>query len=191
MAAPAPPIITRLRINLLYPQGLPQKLSTKLLKWILSYGRIILIIVELVVLGTFLMRFKYDADLADLKEQIEVQVPYVQALAPDDALIRQTQFKLATIKKTLDFTPNIQQLITLVAQSTPTGVTFTSFNIENPEPNILSFRIVGRTTTNVDLGRLINNLKANQNITDVNITNIGLDEGSIIFTLTGNMKVAP
>src|SRR3989344_9262322 len=92
----------RINLNLLYPQGVPEKLPLKFLKWLISYGRYIVVVVEIVVLACFAVRFKLDADLADLKENINSQVPYLESLSVDEALIVQTQQRLSNVQKVVE-----------------------------------------------------------------------------------------
>ena len=83
----------KISLNLLYSQGTPLKWPAKILTWALSAGRYIGIAVEILVLATFAARFKFDADLADLKEKINQQIPYIESLQKEESLIKQTQFR--------------------------------------------------------------------------------------------------
>src|SRR5687768_12697100 len=101
MAAPTPhsaPIKNLLKTNLLVRSSDRLKFHVKLLKWLLSSGRYIVIIVEMVVIGAFVYRYKLDADLVSLQEEIVQQSAYVQSLKRDEDLIRLTQFQLSSIK---------------------------------------------------------------------------------------------
>lgn len=185
--APPPPKI-HLKLNLLRPQGIPEKLPVRFLKWLLSYGRYMLVFVELIVLSTFAMRFKLDADLADLKEQIEQQIPYVQSLKEDEILIRQTQFKLDTYKTNRSFSDNYSQLATKIASFTPLGVRFVTFTISTQPSKQIGFRISGEASSNRELGIFLTSLKNSPDFSNVNLANISLDEGVVNFAITGDMK---
>ncbi len=178
----------RIRLNLLYPQGLPQNIGVKLSRLVLTYGRVILILVELVVLATFGMRFKLDAELSDLKDNIDQQVPLIQLLAGDEALIKHTQFKLDLIKKTLNATPLYQQMAQKMSTITPLGIKFNTFSIDSTQPPLTTFRILGEASSNSDLSIFLNNLKTDKNLQDVTLNNISLNEGIVIFTISGTIK---
>ena len=62
-----------INLDLLRPQSSPEKLFSRLLRWLLSTGRYIFIFVEALVLIVFISRFKLDDDLASKKEAIEQQ----------------------------------------------------------------------------------------------------------------------
>ncbi len=87
-----------IRLNLLHPLGSQEPILTRFIRWLLSSGRYIVIVVEAIVLIAFLSRFKFDADLQNTKEAIEAQLPFIQSLKADEALIRRTQLQLATVK---------------------------------------------------------------------------------------------
>src|SRR5438270_3459420 len=99
MPNPVQKVFAKINLNLLYPQGIPEQLPLRFLKWLISYGRFIAVAVEILVLATFIARFKLDADLSDIKQKIKDQAPYIQALSIDEAIIKETQLRLSTIKK--------------------------------------------------------------------------------------------
>lgn len=140
------------------------------------------------VLSTFAYRFKLDGDLAELKENIEGQVPYIQSLSTDEILIRQTQFKLDQIKKDLNFTPNYQKIVQKLADLTPLGIRFTGLNIDTPQANIVQLSIKAKATSNADLDIFYNSLKTDALFKEVTLTNISLDEGVVVFAITGSLK---
>jgi hypothetical protein len=188
----APPKVTSIKVNLLYPQGNAPKLSAQFIKWVLSYGRVILVLVEMVVLGTFALRFSYDSRLADLKEEIQEQkLPFVQSLQGDEALIRQTQFKLETISKNLSYSSSYADTLDLVAGQVPANTKFKSISIETRPNNFLEFRILGSSTSNQDLASFVANLKQQTDISEISLSNIGLEEGVINFTLSGVVATKP
>ena len=62
----------KIKLNLLHTQGLPEKLPVKFLKWLVNYGRYIVVLVEIIVLVAFVARFKLDADLAEIKRKARI-----------------------------------------------------------------------------------------------------------------------
>src|SRR3989344_9255692 len=59
------------KVNLLPKEELETKPFGRFLKWALSYGRYIIVTVELIVFLVFFSRFIYDRELADLNDKIE------------------------------------------------------------------------------------------------------------------------
>lgn len=188
MAAPSPKKSVKIRLNLLYPQGLNPKLPAKILKWLFSYGQFLLIAVEFLVVSVIIMRATLDEQLADLKDEIENQVAIVESLKPDEILIKQTQFKLDLVKKNLDNSTQWSTILTSLSSKTPIGVRFTTLNVDTPTPPNLTFRLVGKASNNNDLAIFINSLKKTPDFKNITLISIALEEGIINFTLTGNFS---
>jgi hypothetical protein len=189
MAAPAHKLTTRLKLNLLFPQGEEQKLAARFLKWLISYGRFIVVIVEVVVLTTFATRFKLDADLANLKEEINNRAPYLEALSPDEAQIKQTQQRLSIVKKNYTISSKWQEILTSISSQTPLGVKVLNMNIAQAEPgNTFTFKITSESNSNSNLAVFLHGLKNDSSFKDVVLASVSLEEGLINFTITGASK---
>lgn len=185
MPAKSPKLL--IHLDLLKPQSSPEKLPVKLLKWLLSTGRYILIFVEALVLLAFLMRFKLDADLAERKEAIEEQIPYLESLAPYEKLIRQTQLKLSTINTHYANIADYQQILTKIANQTPQGVRIISINLDRSVGKI-SIQINATAQTNFDLAIFLTGLKSDPQFLDIALISVGLEQGIIRFSLTSQAQ---
>ncbi len=183
----APPPHPKLNLNLLYPQGIPQKLPVKLLKWVLTFGRYIAIIVEIVVLGTFAARFKLDADLAELKEKINQQVPFIESLATTEVQIRHLQFKISSIKAAYTTSPVWDNILSSISKQTPAGVTITTLTFDNTV-SPMQIKIIGQAATNNDLGGFLSGLKTEDSLTNINLGTLTYEKGEISFTITLEAK---
>jgi hypothetical protein len=185
----APTIHSRINLNLLYPQGVPQKIYIKFLKWLISYGRFIVVGVEIIVLACFGMRFKLDADLADLKEKINSQVPYLESLVVDEAVIKQTHLRLATAQSTYNLSPSWLKTLNEISSLTPLDVKLTTLTIEkNPTLPTLAFKISAQTPSHNMLSVFLVGLRESKAFKDVGLSNISYDDGEITFTITGSTK---
>lgn len=185
MAVPTKNNLHRLKVNLLFPQGSPSKIYVKFIKWLLSYGRFIVMGVELMVIGAFVFRFQLDAKLSDLNTQIARQVPFIQNLQADEALVRRAQFKLETIKASLSQTPQWSFLLGKITSQLPPTIILNSFNLDSKD-NIWEFRITGGAQANKDLALLLSGLRKDDSLHDVTLASLGFDTGNISFTITGN-----
>lgn len=186
MADSAPqPQKLRIKLNLLHPKEAPTKLPEKFLKWMISYGRFIVIFVEIIVVAAFLTRFKLDADLDNLKREIQKELPYVESFATDEALIKQTQQKIALIDKTYLGSDRWQDTVTSLAALMPQSIQFTGLALEEKGDRSVNFKISGATLSNSDLGVYLNNLRRDAVFDEVNLANIIFDRQQIIFTITG------
>lgn len=175
----------RISLNLLHPKEAPTKLPEKFLKWLISYGRFIVIFVEIIVVAAFLGRFKLDADLDDLKRKINLDLPYVEGLAADEALIKQTQNKIAIIDKTYLSADKWQETVVDLSVLIPQSIQFISLSLEEKDEGSVSFKINGVTVSNSDLGVFLNNLRKQENFREINLASILFDRQQILFSVTG------
>lgn len=178
-----------IRLDLLKPQSGLEKLPVKLFRWLLSSGRYMLVFVEVVVLLAFILRFKLDVDLASKKADIEKQIPYIESLRSQEALIKQTQLKLSTIGAFNQKFANYPQILTKIAAQIPAGIKITSMNFEKSADKV-TIHINAQSQTNNDLLTFLIGLREDQSFADVNLTSVGLEQGIIRFTLDATAKVS-
>lgn len=172
-----------INLDLLRPQGNPEKLHIRLIRWLLSTGRYIFIFVEALVLAAFILRFKLDADLATKKEAIEEQIPFIESLKPYEVLIKQTQLKLQTIQA---FNQNIADyplIVKKIADQTPTGVKILNISLVKGVGKITT-QINAQAQNNNDLTNFVFGMKEDKYFSEVNLLSVSLDQGIIHFTIT-------
>ncbi len=177
-----------IRLDLLKPQSSPEKIAVKLVRWLLSSGRFIFIVVEALVLIAFIARFKLDADLASNKEAIDQKIPFLEAQKPFEVQIRQTQFKISTINAFRNNYIDYGQILKKIANQTPSGVKITSINLEKNIESV-NIQLTASATNNNDLATFINGLKQDPTFSNVNITSIDIEKGNLTFSLTGQTKL--
>jgi hypothetical protein len=175
-------------INLLHPQGFPEKLPIKFLKWLLNYGRYIVIFVEIIVLAAFVYRFKLDSDLGTIIDKINSTLPYIQSLSQDEALIKQTQQRLSVIKTTYAKNALIDQVSDKITHLLPDNTRLSSLSI-NLADAPTQIKITAQTTSNSDVSTFLNNLKLEKGLLqNVQMIGVSFDQGSITFIITGEVK---
>ena len=177
-----------INLDLLKPQSNPEKVFIKFTRWLLKTGRYIFIFVEGLVLIAFVARFKLDADLAAKKEAIEQQIPYIESLKPFEILIRQTQLKLSTIDTVYKTYPDYGQILKKIADQTPAGVKIINLNLEK-NPAKVTFHLNAQAQSNSDLATLLGGLKQDPFFSDVNVTSLGFEKGTLIFSLSAQAKL--
>lgn len=186
---PKPKPRLTLSLNLLKPQNNPEKIPVKLIRWLLSSGRYIFVLVNAVVLIAFGARFKLDADLASKKEAIEQQIPYIESLKPYEILIRETQFKLSTIdtakKNLVDWSTILQK----IANQTPASVKIISINIKKGVGTV-TVSITGQTQVSNDITRFVADLKGEDNFSKVSLASVDQEQGIIKFTIGATTNLA-
>ena len=86
---------TKNKINLLPQKGLASTTAGRILVWILSTFRIIVIITELMVMVAFLSRFWLDAENTDLSEELAQKQAVLAASQGFERKFKKTQAQLA------------------------------------------------------------------------------------------------
>lgn len=186
----------RLKLNLLHPNEIPPSLPTRFLRWIVSYGRYIVIFTEIIVVAAFVYRFKLDYDLDILKNDINKNIPLIEGLISSEALINQTQLKLQTIGTTYNSSPNWKNILDNFASTLPESIRINNINIEIADntSEYLGLKINGTTPSNNDLGVFINKLKAlkdaqgNLIFKDIVLESLNYDQESLLFSISGGVK---
>lgn len=177
-----------LHLDLLKPQNKPEQIWITLAKWALSTGRYILILVEIIVLGAFISRFKLDSDLANNKDAIEQQIPYIESLKPYEIQVRNTQLKLSTLKDANRLSPDYPAILRKIASQTPSAIKVTALNLEK-DAGSAKFQIVGQAVSNNDIIAFITGLRSDNLFSNVTLTGIGLEKDQITFTILGKAAI--
>ena len=182
----------RLNIDLLRPQSEPQKIPVRLLHWVLSAGRYLIVIVEILVLSAFVSRFKLDNDIVETKDEIASKAPFVESLKPDEILIKKLKFQLASIRDIRSKQKDFGDSLNKIAAQTPSGVILSNVTF-NGTSGTLNLKITGVAQNNDQLATLIYGLRSDPTFQGVNLASISLEEGLINFTidcqLSGGQKV--
>lgn len=177
------------QVNLLIHKGEEIKIYTRLLKWILSSGRYIVVFVELLVIVAFILRYKLDAELLDIQDKIKDEIPYVQSLKEDELLIKQVQFQLSTIRQTKEQASHFDQAMTKIAQLTPQTIHLVSLTLDRaqsfPKTKII---INGASPSNREISAYIKALKSDPAFSEITLTNISF-QGQTQFTITGSLTL--
>lgn len=174
------------KINLLIQKNIQPKIYTRLLKWMLSSGKFIVIIVELITISAFVYRYKLDSELIDLQEKIKETVPFVQSLKNNEALIRQTQFQLQNIKQIKSNALDFDQIFTKISLITPKSILLTNISLDASSPIKTNLTISGITPSNIELSTFIKTLQKDPFFSNINLTNISF-EGETTFVITGSL----
>lgn len=173
------------KVNLLIQKGQQVKLHFRLVKWLLSSGRYIVAFVELVVIGAFLIRYALDTELLDLQEKIKEQAAYVSSLKADEELIRQTQFRLNTVRQTRNDNPDLSPVLAKIALLTPKNVTLSNISLDRTQlASQTTLSLTGSSPSNIELSAFLKALQKDQLFSKVSLTNISF-EGQVTFTING------
>lgn len=108
-------------VNLLPKDPFLDSIVGKFLLWSLQIGRYLVVFTELVVILSFLSRFKLDRDLTDLNEKITVQKQTILSYGDTEAKFNAAKSKIETIKLIQDSQLGLNTL-TFLEQNLPIDV---------------------------------------------------------------------
>lgn len=172
-----------INLDLLKPQGEPQKLLIQAFRWILSSGRFLIVFVEILVLTAFVLRFKLDADIAATSEAIEEQVPFIESLKSDEKLIRKLQFQISTISSIKQESPDYQAILQKITALLPSGITLQSLSFQKQTGGV-DIKMSGSTIASNNLTSLVNGLQKETTFNNVNLVSTSFEQDQINFSIT-------
>lgn len=179
MAAPKPK-----KINLLVKEGFENSQIGKILSWLLTVGRAIVIVVELVVICAFLSRFWLDRQLTDLVENNNNKRVQIEASNSFEQDFTSLQKRLAVAKQ-IDGERLTPSLYTKEATKLlPHQVILSDISFNQDK-----FSFAGVSSDEAGLAGFIKALEKSDKFTNVTLDTISLNSGEtfyINFTVRAN-----
>lgn len=171
-------------INLLPKEDLEKKPLGKFLKWILSYGRYIIISVELIVLLVFFSRFVLDRKLNDLNDSIEQKQAIIVSAAQLENNIRDLHKKLELIKD-LEAGRNVYiKIVDYLKDFTPKDVSYTSIDFNNED-----ISLNGASATKTSFANLLSILKDNEELEQIDLKEVKRNEEEDLIEFQVSAKI--
>ncbi len=168
----------RREINLLPQTEFETSGWGRFLSWAVSWGRYILILVELVVIIAFLSRFKLDRDTTNLKETIAGQVAIVKAASDSESKFRSTQSRLKAAATIIGSQTGLGANLDRVSEKIPPGVGLTQLNLGEKE-----ITLTATTVSPEAMGELLARLSADKKWSAELVEVASLSPGEIKFTV--------
>jgi hypothetical protein len=106
-------------------------LSDDLVRWALGFGRVLIIIVEIVAFSAFIYRFVLDRELVDLNDKIKGEQAIVASLKDREAEYRNLQERIARVKNITTTGNTKLKLLNDIVASTPQQITYGSILAED------------------------------------------------------------
>ncbi len=179
---------SKINLNILFSQTNQPKLYTKALSWLLSTGKYFVIVVELLVVASFVYRFALDAKLQDLQDEINQQVPYLKSLQSDEVKIRQTQLQLTTIRETRHADVDFPDVFKKIASLTPQNVKLANITVDkNLIVGKTILRMVGTAANNYEVSYFVKSLKGDPMFAEINLGSVALEKQLVNFTISGSV----
>jgi len=146
-------------------------LTDDLVRWALGFGRVLIIIVEIVAFSAFIYRFVLDRQLVDLNDKIKGEQAIVASLKDREAEYRNLQERIAKVKNITTTGNSKLKLVNDIIAFTPEQITYGNILAED---NKLQLTI--NVSSVPELTTYINYLQKYDQIESVTIT--GIDNSS-------------
>ena len=164
-------------INLLPQEELTESFG-KLVSWILTLGRYIIILTEIVALGTFAYSVKLTIERNDLKESIIAQQDLIEDSSKFENEFRLVQTRLQNLKSLESNHIFFEKILDELNSLLPIGVVLTELKVDQ---NTITFG--GDFSSEETLQTLINSIEKSDKISNLEITKITVpNETSPNFT---------
>lgn len=171
-------------VNLLNQDEFSQSAVGKVLLWALSIGRYIVVFTELIVILSFLSRFKLDRDLTDLNEAIARQKAIILSYGDLEDNVRYAQERLELVRLQESSIPP-QEVLDMFSQILPADIRLEQMNMDGQTVKLAAIALSPQS-----FARFINNLSRHDLINNVTLGGVSSqDEGlTILFELTAELN---
>lgn len=173
------------KINLLPQEEFAASTLGRILKWLLSSFRFIVITTEMVVMLAFLSRFWLDAENADLGDTIKAREAVISSFKNVERDMRRAQNKLNLFSLITKDEDKYLPILSSIAGQIPSDVQVTFLNIAG---NQVDLKVTAVSEQSASF--FIENLKKTNLFSTVNLTQVSTDQGAttISFSVSANLK---
>lgn len=161
------------KINLLPKEDFSSTTKGRVLSWILSTFRIIVIVTEVLVMLAFLSRFWLDTQNTDLNEKIKQKQAVLAASVNFENQFKDTQVRLKVFSEYSIEEGFLSEQIRIVNSRLPSDVVLDSFNVSKD-----GMVLDGFATNEQSIQQFIVNLYAEETITNVNLEEVTFNQDS-------------
>lgn len=149
-------------INLLIKEGSDSDFGNQFLSWALTYGRYIIIVVQIFVLSVFFLRFKLDRDHTDLQEAVTQKQALVQSVSDLENEIRRIQKKITDIRTVTTDNDITLKLLRYLEDNTPADTIYSTFSYADS-----SIRFIASAKNLKNFNFLLRRIQENKNFSDI------------------------
>lgn len=172
-------------INLLPHQG--ESFFTQFLNWALTIGRLLIILTEMVALGTFIYRFSLDMQIVDLHDKIKSESFIVANFKSAETTFRDIQDRLDTTKRYTTIEGTTTGIFTDITKMGQGKITFKDLAVDTQNA-----KIVAQAPSSSNLSQFVTALKKYPSVTSVIIDKVENNTASaqITVSITAKLKHA-
>ncbi len=174
------------QINLLPQEEFAASTLGRVLNWVLTTFRYIVIVTEILVMAAFLSRFWLDAKSTDLNEMIKQRQAVIAAMADFEKEFRLTQDRLKIFAALTSEEIETDEVLEAVSSRLPADVFLTVFSLTSD-----GVRIQAASPSERSIAQFIANLESSDIFDEISLSQIGsLEEGQdlLSFTLNATFK---
>lgn len=157
-------------INLLVQEGFEHTTFGKILTWLLSAGRTIVIVTELVVITAFLSRFWLDKTLTDLSEANNSKKAQIEANAGFEQEFKSAQIRLAAVKQIDQSKLKSSSILKSITSFLPQDVKLADIAVNKNQ-----ITVHGRSETEAGIAGFINAFDASSDFKNTALSDLALD----------------
>jgi len=176
-------------ISLLPGQEFAASALGRLVNWVTTSGRYVVIFTELIVIGAFLSRFWLDRKNSDLSDEIRQGEAILESTTDFEKEYRLLQSKLKFAESSISQDQNFTERLNILSQNLPRNVVFEHLNFSSGTTQS-EIKLKAISVSETDLVDFITNLILEPAISTVNVSNI--EKGSRFtgyqFSLEINFK---
>lgn len=172
-------------INLLPQKGFESNTVGRLLAWVLSSFRIIVIVTEIIVMIAFLSRFWLDAQNADLTDEIGNKKAVLESYKDFEKDFRDTQKRLS-VYAFITGKEELASLLKSLSDFLPPDIYLSGFSYSNGQINL-----VAHSTNEISIQQYLVNINTIDRVENIALTEIETEKdnpGLMKFTLSMNVK---
>lgn len=172
-------------INLLPQEEFAKSTAGRVLTWILSTFRIIVIVVELIVMGAFISRFFVDAKISNLNDDLEQRETIIKSYSNFEKDYRLTQQKLKIVSDLISDSKKTLPLLSETVSFLPDDISLIEWRLDE---NVVFVKGVGYSEQSIV--QFIANLESSPKLHGVFLDQIDSrsDTPGIVFTLKANIE---
>lgn len=174
-------------INLLPQEAFSASTYGRILAWLTSSFRVIVILTNMVVIIAFLSRFWLDSRRSDLNQEIKQKKAILSSTSEFENEFRDVQKRLTEYKKLRENESSFSNDLRQIASATPGNVRITDINLNN---GLLA--ITGNCISTTDIEQFVVNLaslKSFGKITIGEVSSSKTDPNVVEFKITGNKLI--
>lgn len=174
------------QINLLPQKGFASSTTGRILLWILSTFRVIVIVTEIIVMIAFLSRFWLDAQNTDLNDEMRQKQAVLSSYSQFERDFKSVQNRLKIFSALSSNEGIVNESVRLIVSYLPDEAYLTKSSISDANATI-----EGLSPNETGIQQFIVNLQSSDKFNEIKISEISTDKdtGLLFYRLTANLKM--